>query len=144
MLPVALLGGFCSAFLVCVAGGMVVPGPLPEADSVTEDATGPGGVIPAAMAQPRSNAALQSDTFFRLTTSAAMRKYLAMMKRPQTSRAIAEALQAGGQVHAVDEKTSYTNVYTALRRRRDVFVQTRNGEWGLLEWYNNKPRADPE
>jgi hypothetical protein len=91
------------------------------------------------------NTTIQSDTFFRLSTPSAVRKYLSMMKRPQKPRAIADALQQGGQVHAADSQTAYMNVHTALKRGRDKdFVQTRNGEWGLAEWYGNKTKADAD
>lgn len=93
---------------------------------------------------PRTAATVQSDSFFRLSTAAAVKKYLGMVKRPQTPRAIAEALRAGGQVHATDEKTAYINVYTALRRGKGDFAKTRTGEWGLVEWYGNRPKGDGE
>lgn len=100
---------------------------------------------PATASVPPRNAAIQSDTFFRLSTSAAVKKFLGMVKRPQTPRMIADALRAGGQVHATDEKTAYTNVYTALKRGQDKdFVQTRTGEWGLVEWYSSKPKNETE
>ena len=50
----------------------------------------------------------------------------------------------GGQVHAVDEKTAYTNIYTALRRGKKFFVQTRSGEWGLVDRYGNKSKGDAD
>lgn len=79
-------------------------------------------------------AAVDTDTFFGLSTSNAVKKFLSIAKRPQS-----------GQVHAVDPKTAYTNVYTALKRGKDrEFAQTRNGEWGLAEWYNNKPKGDSD
>lgn len=88
---------------------------------------------------------IQSDTFFGLSTPQAVRKFLSTAKRPQSPRAIADALHAGGQIHAVDPKTAYTNVYTALKRGRDSeFSQTRNGEWGLAEWYSNKGKNEAE
>lgn len=98
---------------------------------------------PVAAQIPRPAASLQTDTFFRLSTSDAVRKYLGMVKRPQTAKAIADALRNGGQVHAADEKTAYVNVATALRRNAD-FVKTRNKEWGLAEWYSGKAKTDAE
>jgi DNA-directed RNA polymerase delta subunit len=67
-----------------------------------------------------------------------------MARRPQTARVIADALRNGGQVHATDVKAAYVNVSTALRRSND-FVQTRNKEWALAEWYGNKSsKSDSE
>jgi hypothetical protein len=89
--------------------------------------------------------ALRNDAFFGLSTSAAMKKFLAMVKRPMSPRAIAQALFEGGQIHAVDERTAYVNVYSVLKRGRDKdFNQTRSGEWGLVEWYSSKQRSDNE
>src|SRR3990172_748047 len=62
--------------------------------------------------QPRASTTLQTDTFFRLSTSEAIKKFLGMVKRPQKPPAIAEALRNGGQVHATDQKTAYLNVQT--------------------------------
>ncbi len=91
----------------------------------------------------RVGSAIQTDSFFGMSTSQAVRKFLNMMKRPQTPKAIAEALIQGGQVHSVDYDTTYRNVYTALTRSKD-FVKTRTKDWGLTEWYGNKPKADAE
>lgn len=90
----------------------------------------------------QSGPTIDTDTFFGLNTPAAVRKYLSLMKRPQKPRAIADALQAGGQVHASDSKTAYMNVNVALNRGKDKeFAKTRNGEWGLAEWYGSKSKA---
>lgn len=105
----------------------------------TSGGTKASGVVAA------NGTVVATDTFFGLSTSQAVRKFLSMTKRPQAPRAIADALHHGGQVHAVDQKTAYTNVYTALKRGKDSdFSQTRNGEWGLAEWYTNKPKAEGE
>jgi hypothetical protein len=105
----------------------------------------PGG-SPATHLPPRSSTVLDdAHAFFRLNTPAAVKKFLGMVKRPQTVRAIADALRGGGQLHATDDKAAYTNVYTALKRGRDTdFFQTRNGEWGLAEWHDNKSKTDGE
>lgn len=98
---------------------------------------------------PRATAgttALQNDRFFGLSTADAIKQFLGMSKRPQTARAIADALRDGGQVHAVDEKVAYVNVATALRRlaARDEVVQTRNRDWGLAEWYGNRAKGESD
>ena len=103
------------------------------------------GALPAppAVVQGRPGKTIQTDIFFQLSTSDAIRKYLGMVTRPQAAHAIADALRAGGQVHAADEKTAYTNVANALRRSDD-FIQTRTKEWGLAKWYGNKSKGDAE
>lgn len=116
--------------------------PQEEGNGDEEGQTKPS---PASSSVPQRNTAIQSDTFFRLSTSAAVKKFLGMAKRPQTPRMIADALRAGGQVHATDEKTAYTNVYTALKRGQDKdFVQTRTKDWGLVEWYGSQSKGDGE
>ena len=99
--------------------------------------------LPPSQGTPSSGVPIQSDTFFGLTTAAAVRKYLSLVKRPQTPTAIAEAIHRGGQVHAADLESAFKNVYTALSRSKD-FVKTRNKEWGLAEWYANRPKGDAE
>jgi hypothetical protein len=87
---------------------------------------------------------LERDTFFGMSTPSAIKKFLGMTKRPQSPRAIADALHAGGQVQARDAKVAYTNVYSALKRLQDTdFSQIASGEWGLVEWYR-KPKAEGE
>lgn len=131
-----------------IAGIRLMIGAVPDATEAGSSESPAPKPEQGSKAAPRATAngvAVQSDTFFQMSTSAAIRKFLAMAKRPQTPRAIADALHHGGQVHAVDAKTAYTNVYTALRRGQDgEFSQTRNGEWGLAEWYSNKPKGEGE
>jgi hypothetical protein len=121
---------------------MLAGGPTEGEGPPTEDEP-PAGAAPVARQKP-SSSIIRNDTFFGLSTSKAIRKFLAMTKRPQTPRAIADALHQGGQVHALDEKVAYTNTYTALTRLKNsgVVVQIKSGEWGLAEWYGNKPKAE--
>ena len=115
-----------------------------EASAASE--TNQGSTPPATRRPVGAGAGIQNDTFFGLSTAAAIRKYLNLMKRPQTPKNIADALQAGGQIHAVDEKSAYVNTYSALRKglARGETVQIKNGDWGLAEWYANKPKGESE
>jgi hypothetical protein len=84
---------------------------------------------------------LRADTFFGLSIPDAIKKYLAIMKRPQSPRAIADALQEGG---VLSQATNfYLNVVTALKRLREagVVVKTKEG-WGLSVWYPNRKVAE--
>lgn len=122
-------------------GGSQALTDIPAGDGLVT-ITGPRGAsatgVPSATGIP-------SDLFFRLSTAQAVKKFLSMMKRPQKPRAIADALKAGGQVNATDDKQAYGNVATALRRGTDKeFVQTRQGEWGLVEWYGSGGKANGE
>jgi len=82
---------------------------------------------------------LRSDSFFGLSVPDAIRKYLAMVKRPQPPKDIAAALKLGG---VLSQATNfYANVTTSLKRLRDVGIVVNTGEgWGLAEWYPNRSR----
>lgn len=108
-----------------------------EASTTGDNGAGPAVRTPNASTVP----GIASDAFFKLSTAAAIKKYLNMAKRPQTARLIADALHAGGQIHATDPQTAYMNVSSALRRNAD-FEQTRTKEWGLAEWYGSKGESE--
>jgi len=112
--------------------------PATSASLATNDASQPA-------ASSRSSTVLDdAHAFFRMSTPVAVKKFLGMVKRPQTVRAIASALRDGGQLNAADEKAGYMNVYTALKRGMDTdFFQTKNKEWGLAEWHN-KSKSENE
>lgn len=77
-------------------------------------------------------AEIRSDTFFAMTIGEAIKKYLAMMKRPQRTTVIAKALDDGGLLHKSGNWVA--TVQTTLTRMKGVIVKVPNG-WGLLEWY---------
>lgn len=116
---------------------------LPISGQSGDDAAVASPAPPQPRPRSAATATLETDTFFRLNTSDSIRKFLGIVKRPQSAKAIADALRAGGQVHATDEKTAYTNAYNALKRNDD-FAQTRNKEWGLAEWYGNRSKESAE
>lgn len=75
---------------------------------------------------------IRQDTFFGMTISEAIKKYLAMVKRPQRASDIARALDQGGLLHS--SKNWLNTVQATLTRQRGVVVKLPNG-WGLAEWY---------
>jgi DNA-binding transcriptional regulator LsrR (DeoR family) len=84
---------------------------------------------------------ISDDTFLGMGIGDAARKFLTMMKRPQTTPQIADALKRGG-IHSTAKHFS-TTVYTSLSRQEDVL---RLGDkWSLKEWHPNarsqKPKA---
>jgi hypothetical protein len=83
------------------------------------------------------------DEFFGLSIPEAVKKYLAIMKQPQSPKAMVEGLQAGGLL--TNAKNFYPNVTTALKRLRlaEQVVLTPNG-WGLTAWYPNRPKSADE
>ena len=77
-------------------------------------------------------AEIRSDTFFGMGIADAIKKYLAMVKRPQKASQIARALDEGGLLHS--SKSWLATVQTTLTRMKGVVIRVPNG-WGLLEWY---------
>ena len=77
---------------------------------------------------------VRGDEFFRMSVPEAIKRYLEIMKQPQTPKDIAEGLKSGGILS--EAKHFYANVFTALKRLRSqgVVMNTKRG-WGLSEWY---------
>jgi hypothetical protein len=85
---------------------------------------------------------LRSDTFFRLSIPEAIKKYLGMVKRPQSPKDIAYSLKQGGVLSQSADFNS--TVHTALSRLSVAgdLVKTKEG-WGLSEWYPSGKRPEP-
>lgn len=91
---------------------------------------------------------VRSDTFFGMKFPEAAKAYLAIAKKPQSVKEIADALQRGGITH---QSSNFVNtMYTTLKREDD-----RGGDiikvgksWGLAAWYpgrvRKKVKADDE
>ena len=123
--------------------------PSEQAEAIQRDvaAPAPAPPRPPRPQAPSANGDVQNDTFFGLSTPAAIRKFLAMTKRPQKTPDISKALLEGGQIHARDTTTAYNNVYAALKRMRKSGegVRIKSGEWALAEWYSsNKSKSEGE
>jgi hypothetical protein len=105
-----------------------------------------GAPIPLRPRTTTSGGPLQSDSFHRLSTPDAIRKYLTMMRRPQKLPDIARSLREGGQPHAIDAQSAYNNVYAAIKRMEKAgeVSKIKTGEWGLTEWYSTKSRPEGE
>ncbi len=88
---------------------------------------------------------VRPDEFFRMSVPEAIKRYLEIMKQPQTPKAITDGLKSGGVLS--EAKHFYANVWTALKRLRatGVVVNTKTGGWGLAEWYAGRSGgATPE
>lgn len=86
---------------------------------------------------------IRTDEFFRMSLPDAIRRYLEIMKQPQSPTAIVAALRAGGVL--TTSKNFYTTVWTAMKRLKasgDI-VNTTKG-WGLSEWYPNRSKGGEE
>jgi hypothetical protein len=97
------------------------------------------GMAPAGGREPAMGQ-IRPDEFFRLSIPEAAKKFLSIMKRPQTPKAIVEGLRAGGVL--TNAKNFYGNVYKELMRmdERGELANTPSG-WGLAEWYPSKPKG---
>jgi hypothetical protein len=84
--------------------------------------------------------AVRPDEFFRMSIPDAIRKFLGIMRKPMSPKAIADGLKAGGMLS--NAKKFYSNITTAIVRLAETgtLVNTPNG-WGLSEWYPNRPKA---
>jgi len=83
---------------------------------------------------------LQSDAFFGMSIPEAIKKFLAITKRPRRTAEIAKALEAGGLAHT--SKNWVATVQSTLSRMRSIVVKVPNG-WGLLEWYPGRNFEKP-
>lgn len=96
----------------------------------------PDGTVQTITPQLTNGEELRSDTFFGLSLRDAIKKYLAIKKKPQSYREIADALEEGGFQHS-SKKLSNT-VNTTLGRMAEgdePEVAKIRGDWGLAEWY---------
>jgi hypothetical protein len=83
---------------------------------------------------------VESGTFLGMGIGEATKRYLAMVKKPQTTAAICEALKRGGLHSTAKHYTA--NVYAILsRQERNVGdIVNVNRQWGLKEWFPNLRR----
>lgn len=97
------------------------------------------GAAPSGSREPITMGVIQPDAFFRLSNPEAIRKFLSIMKRPQSPRAIVDGLKAGGVLSQA--KNFYATVWTELKRAEDrgEIVNTPAG-WALSEWYAGKAK----
>lgn len=102
-----------------------------------------GGLAGAANVTSSTTAAqkIEPDAFFGLTVVEASRKYLAMMKRPQTTPTITEALQAGGYLfQSGNPSTTVASILNRSDSKSGEVVRVGKGMWGLADWYPNRPK----
>jgi hypothetical protein len=85
-------------------------------------------------------AAIHPDTFFSLSILEAAKKFLKMVRRAQTTGAIADALGKGGLKRP--DVNSLSSILVRAAKGREV-VKVGKGMWGLAEFYPKAPR-EPE
>lgn len=84
---------------------------------------------------------IRSDEFFGMTVLDGAKKFLAMMKRPQSSQTITDALTRGGYLFSAGNPVA--TVASVLNRddgKGGDVVRTGKGMFGLASWYPNRSR----
>ncbi len=106
-----------------------------------------GATLPSPTFQPLGGTSaepgqIRSDAFFKMSIPEAVMAYLDIMKKPQSPKAIADGLKAGGILS--EAKHFYANVFTALKRLRvqGLVVNTKSGGWGRSDWYEGRSGSD--
>ncbi len=99
-----------------------------------------GGAPQDSIRENNTPGQVRETEFFRMSIPDAIKKYLAIMHRPQASKTIAEALKAGGILS--NAKDFSAAAWTAISRLQaaDAIVNTPHG-WGLSEWYPSRPKG---
>lgn len=82
------------------------------------------------------------DAFFGLSIVEAAKRYLAMVRRKQSARDIADALERGGITHTSKDfrQTVYSVMAREMKEKGDL-VRLPDGEWGLSDWYPGMRRG---
>ncbi len=105
--------------------------------------SGPSGAPLASSADTSRESAvgvIRPDEFFRMSVPDAIKKYLSIMRKPQSPKAIAEGLKAGGILSNASD--FYANITTAIKRLDAAgFVANTPNGWGLSEWYPSRPKV---
>jgi len=103
-----------------------------------------GGAALAGAGKPVDPGSIPDDAFFGLSIGEAAKKYLLMVKRKQSVKEIADALDRGGLPHT---SSNFVNTVGTMINRAAAndpeLVRVGRGEWGLAAWYGNR-RPKPE
>lgn len=93
----------------------------------------------AAVSKPIDPASIRDDAFFGLSIAEAAKRYLEMVKRKQSVKDIADALERGGLPHT---SNNFVNTVGTMINRASMtdpeLVRVGRGEWGLAGWYGNR------
>jgi hypothetical protein len=92
----------------------------------------PSGTIP--MVKKDQLTEVRFDSFFGMSTPDAIRKYLAIAKRPQLASDIAKALQDGGLPTTSNNMAGIVGP-TLSRMKTAGDLMPIQGKWALAEWY---------
>ena len=80
-----------------------------------------------------------ADLFLKMSIPEAVKTYLRMVKRKQSTKQLMEVLDRGGYPHR--SKNFYTTVFGVLNRHSKTKgeIAKVDGDWGLREWYRSLP-----
>jgi hypothetical protein len=110
------------------AGMAGVPGPSEPSTNPKRGHSPTGG--------SSTTSVIASDAFFGMSIVDAVKKYLSLIRKPQDTRAIMEALERGGFRHT--SKNFYGTIFSVVRRRAKTdgdIVKVSSGLWALTDWY---------
>lgn len=134
-----------SAYDVVLADLIARRDQLNAAIAAIEAAKAGGGVMAGALQSPTLPAGaspqIRQDEFFNMTVLDAAKKYLGMMKRPQSARSVTDALVQGGYLFS--SENPITTVAAILNRATTGgggISRVGKGTFGLAEWYPGRPR----
>lgn len=115
---------------------------LNSAIAAIELISGSGAISSSVQVPGQSGAAkIEPDSFFGLTIVDAAKKYLGMMKRPQGTQGITDALKDGGYLFTSEQPVqTVASVLARSDSKGGDIVRVGKGMWGLPEWYPNRPR----
>jgi hypothetical protein len=109
------------------------------------DAEAPKAFI-GKVAEPMRFPRIAPDAFFRMSVSEGIKTFLSLTNRkPQTARAITDALVAGGLTFKA--KKPYQTVFPTLSRMASETKEVDklpDGTWGLAEWYSGARRESKQ
>lgn len=116
---------------------------LNNAIAAIEGIVSSGGVTSISLSGGSSLSAtvIKSDDFFQMTILDATKKYLGIVKRPQTAQEISEALKQGGYLFQTGNPTNtVTSVLSRDTAKGGDIVRTGKSLFGLAEWYPTRPK----
>lgn len=88
---------------------------------------------------PEGEPEFPSDFFMKMSLPEAVKMYLSMVKRKQSTKQLMKALERGG--YPTRSKSFYTTVFGVLNRHAKTQgeITKVGGDWALAEWYRGLP-----
>ena len=105
-----------------------------QAEFIRERIARGGGTLPSG----GPGGGIKHDSFLKMSIPDATKKLLEMKRVKQSTQEVIDALEQGGL-----PRSKYNTVYSILSRRASQVGDIINmkGDWGLAEWYPNRPKG---